>query len=123
MHAIHLCLFSKQADTHATGLVHIGKVDEVYKLAVELKIRVPGYSQDEVKQLLDAADHLCPYSQVRPLIHAVCKCMTFEPSCSLPKAFKYFTQVGKGGIQNLGTCNASRKGSMLGFSWHADHCV
>ncbi len=48
-----------------TARVTLGKEDDgpLYRLAVELRGRIPGRSEAEVRALLDAAHQVCPYSR------------------------------------------------------------
>ncbi|MCU1282668.1 MAG: ohr [bacterium] len=48
-----------------TARVTLGKEDEgaMYRLAVELRGRLPGRSPEEARALLDAAHQVCPYSR------------------------------------------------------------
>jgi lipoyl-dependent peroxiredoxin len=50
------------ADTSITGHVGIGPIPTGFALKVELDINVPGLPKDQVKQLVDAAHQVCPYS-------------------------------------------------------------
>ncbi len=46
-----------------TAAVTLGKTDDgKYKLAVELRGKIPGRTPEEVRALLDAAHQVCPYS-------------------------------------------------------------
>ena len=42
--------------------MHIGKAGKGFGLAVELKVRIPGYSANDIVSLMEAAHELCPYS-------------------------------------------------------------
>lgn len=44
------------------GIVHIGKAGKGFGLAVELKVRAPGWPADAISRVVEAADALCPYS-------------------------------------------------------------
>lgn len=48
--------------TNVTGIVHIGKAGKGFGLAVELKVRAPGWPADAISRVVEAADALCPYS-------------------------------------------------------------
>ena len=50
------------ADTSITGDVGIGPIPTGFALKVDLDISVPGLPKDQVKQLVDAAHQVCPYS-------------------------------------------------------------
>jgi Ohr subfamily peroxiredoxin len=50
------------ADTSITGHVGIGPIPAGFALKVDLDISVPGLPKDQVKQLVDAAHQVCPYS-------------------------------------------------------------
>ncbi|MDA8368636.1 MAG: organic hydroperoxide resistance protein [Nocardiopsaceae bacterium] len=45
------------------SLVSIGKDDTGLGLAVELRVTIPGLSQEETARLLEAAHQVCPYSR------------------------------------------------------------
>ena len=46
-----------------TGRVGIGlQPDRRYGLEVELRIRLPGIERADAEALVEAADHVCPYS-------------------------------------------------------------
>ena len=50
------------AETSITGHVGIGQIPTGFGLKVDLDISVPGLPKDQVKQLVDAAHQVCPYS-------------------------------------------------------------
>jgi Ohr subfamily peroxiredoxin len=50
------------ADTSITGHVGIGPIPAGFALKVDLDISVPGLPKEQVKQLVDAAHQVCPYS-------------------------------------------------------------
>lgn len=50
------------AETSITGHVGIGPIPTGFALKVDLDISVPGLPKDQVKQLVDAAHQVCPYS-------------------------------------------------------------
>ena len=50
------------ADTSITGNVGIGQIPTGFGIKVQLDIKVPGLPKDQVKQLVDQAHQVCPYS-------------------------------------------------------------
>ncbi len=50
------------AETSITGHVGIGPIPTGFALKVDLDISVPGLPKEQVKQLVDAAHRVCPYS-------------------------------------------------------------
>ena len=50
------------ADTSITGNVGIGQIPAGFGIKVQLDIKVPGLPKDQVKQLVDQAHQVCPYS-------------------------------------------------------------
>jgi len=50
------------ADTSITGNVGIGPIPTGFGLKVQLDINVPGLPKDQVKQLVEQAHQVCPYS-------------------------------------------------------------
>lgn len=50
------------AETSITGHVGIGPIPTGFALKVDLDISVPGLPKEQVKQLVDAAHQVCPYS-------------------------------------------------------------
>lgn len=50
------------ADTSITGNVGIGQIPAGFGIKVQLDIKVPGLPKDQVKQLVEQAHQVCPYS-------------------------------------------------------------
>jgi lipoyl-dependent peroxiredoxin len=50
------------ADTSITGNVGIGQIPGGFGLKVRLDIKVPGLPKEQVQQFVEAAHHVCPYS-------------------------------------------------------------
>ena len=51
------------ADASITAQVHLNKTPEGgFKLSVDLKGKIPGMSNDDVKALMESAHKVCPYS-------------------------------------------------------------
>jgi Ohr subfamily peroxiredoxin len=50
------------AETSITGHVGIGPIPTGFGLKVDLDISVPGLQKEQVKQLVEAAHQVCPYS-------------------------------------------------------------
>lgn len=50
------------ADTAVTGKVGIGQIPGGFGLEVELNVSLPGLDQTVAEQLVEAAHHVCPYS-------------------------------------------------------------
>jgi Ohr subfamily peroxiredoxin len=50
------------AETSITGHVGIGPIPTGFALKVDLDISVPGLPKEQVKQLVEAAHQVCPYS-------------------------------------------------------------
>ncbi len=50
------------ADSSITGNVGIGQIPGGFGLKVRLDIKVPGLPKEQVQQLVEAAHHVCPYS-------------------------------------------------------------
>jgi len=50
------------ADTNITGRVGIGPIPTGFGIQVELRIAAPGLPRDKVKELVDKAHIVCPYS-------------------------------------------------------------
>jgi lipoyl-dependent peroxiredoxin len=46
-----------------TAAVSIGRDESGFGLAAELSAQIPGLSEDEVRELLEAAHEICPYSK------------------------------------------------------------
>jgi len=49
-------------DTSITGEVGIGPIPTGFGLKVQLTVSVPGMPKDQVRQLVDQAHQVCPYS-------------------------------------------------------------
>ena len=49
-------------DASVTGLVGIGPIPGGFGLEVELRISVPGLTQAAVREIVEKAHHVCPYS-------------------------------------------------------------
>ena len=49
-------------DTRITGEVGIGPIPTGFGIKVQLTVSVPGMPKDQVKQLVDQAHQVCPYS-------------------------------------------------------------
>lgn len=50
------------ADTSITAEVGIGQIPGGFGLDIDLRISLPGLDQAEAQALVDAAHHVCPYS-------------------------------------------------------------
>lgn len=50
------------ADTEITGIVGIGPIPTGFGISVELRISLPGVSEESAKTLLNRAHIVCPYS-------------------------------------------------------------
>lgn len=51
-------------DTSVTGVVDLGpsKDKKGFQIGAELKVKIPGFSAEEVQKLTEAAERACPYS-------------------------------------------------------------
>ncbi|HLW95035.1 MAG TPA: organic hydroperoxide resistance protein [Solirubrobacteraceae bacterium] len=56
-------LEKKVAGSTVKATVTIGRDESGYSLAVELSAAVPGLAEEEVRELLEAAHEICPYSK------------------------------------------------------------
>ncbi|MGI4837734.1 MAG: organic hydroperoxide resistance protein [Janthinobacterium lividum] len=50
------------ADTAITAEVGIGQIEGGFGLDIDLRISLPGLTQDQAQSLVDAAHKVCPYS-------------------------------------------------------------
>jgi Ohr subfamily peroxiredoxin len=50
------------ADSSITGTVGIGPIPTGFALTVQLEISIPGLPKEQVQKLVEAAHHVCPYS-------------------------------------------------------------
>ena len=50
------------ADMAIDSSVDLGKVGQAYGIAAQLNVALPGMERDAAQKLVDAAHHVCPYS-------------------------------------------------------------